>query len=96
MLGARARTELRAAGGRSYSPSESGPDTLTASEQRIAELATAGHANRYIAATLGVRVKAVEWHLHQCYRKLDINNRHQLRAALGEGADERSGWTMDA
>ncbi|MGI8411202.1 MAG: helix-turn-helix transcriptional regulator [Solirubrobacteraceae bacterium] len=81
-LAARARTELRAAGDRSHRPAQSGSTALTASEHRVAEMAAAGHPNRYIAATLQVSVKAVEWHLSQCYRKLDINSRRRLAHAL--------------
>jgi DNA-binding CsgD family transcriptional regulator len=81
-LAARAHTEIGAAGGRSGRPRGNGPAALTASERRIAELAADGHTNRYIASLLQVSVKAVEWHLHQCYRKLDIKTRRQLAGVL--------------
>jgi len=42
-----------------------------------------GHTNRAIAGLLQVSVKAVEWHLHQSYLKLEIQGRRQLPAALG-------------
>jgi DNA-binding CsgD family transcriptional regulator len=42
-----------------------------------------GHTNRAIAGLLQVSVKAVEWHLHQCDRKLEIRGRRQLPAARG-------------
>jgi DNA-binding CsgD family transcriptional regulator len=78
----RADTELRAAGGRGRVEALSGPRALTASELRVAELAADGHTNRHIAAVLQVSVKAVEWHLHQSYRKLEIDGRRQLAEAL--------------
>ena len=54
--------------------------TLTASEQRIAELATSGMTNRDVAATLYVSLKTVEANLTQIYRKLGIRSRAQLAA----------------
>lgn len=78
----RADTELRAAGGRGRAQALSGAPALTASERRVAELAADGHTNRHIAALLQISVKAVEWHLHQSYRKLDIDGRRQLADAL--------------
>ncbi len=56
--------------------------TLTAGERRTARLAADGHSNQAIAERLGVGVKAVEWHLSGCYRKLGIRSRRQLAAAL--------------
>jgi DNA-binding CsgD family transcriptional regulator len=82
-LAREAETELRAAGGRARRATDTGPDVLTASERRVAELASIGHTNRAIAGLLQVSVKAVEWHLHQSYLKLEIQGRHQLPAALG-------------
>lgn len=57
--------------------------TLTTSERRTARLAAEGRTNRQIAERVGVSVKAVEWHLSGCYRKLGIRSRRQLPAALG-------------
>ena len=59
--------------------------TLTASEQRIAELATSGMTNRDVAATLYVSLKTVEANLTQIYRKLGIRSRAQLAAKLASG-----------
>jgi DNA-binding CsgD family transcriptional regulator len=73
----RAGDELDRAGGR-----RPGWGELTASERRVAELAAAGHTNRQIAVELFVTVKAVEWHLGNVYRKLDIRGRKQLEDAL--------------
>ena len=70
---ARARTEL------ARLDSVSGASaTLTATEQRVAELAAAGHTNRDIAATLFISPKTVEANLARTYRKLGIRSRSQL------------------
>ena len=81
-LARQTETELRAAGGRARRSTDTGPDALTASERRVAELAAAGHTNRTIAGQLQISVKAVEWHLHQSYGKLGVSGRRQLPAAL--------------
>ncbi len=77
-----ARIELAASGARPRREALSGPESLTASEHRIAELAATGHSNREIATTLFITPKTVEYHLRNCYRKLDIQTRHQLAHAL--------------
>jgi DNA-binding CsgD family transcriptional regulator len=77
-----ARTELRAAGYRPRRDSLTGPTSLTPSEQRVAELAAAGAANREIAQALFVTVKTVEVHLTNVYRKLGVNRRRDLVDAL--------------
>lgn len=85
-LADRARTELRAAGGRSSDPESTGIEQLTVSERRVAELAAEGHSNPEIAQALFVTRKTVETHLGHVYRKLDISGRGKLGPAL---ADER-------
>ncbi|MFF3404252.1 AAA family ATPase [Streptomyces sp. NPDC002659] len=77
-----ARTELATAGGRPRHTALTGPDALTPSEHRIAELAASGTTNRQIAQTLYVTPKTVEVHLSSTYRKLGITTRTQLPAAL--------------
>jgi DNA-binding CsgD family transcriptional regulator len=57
-------------------------DVLTPSERRVAELALSGLTNREIAHSLFVTIKAVEWHLSNTYRKLDIRGRRDLAGAL--------------
>ena len=48
----------------------------------MAELAAAGQTNRQIANALFITVKAVEWHLSNAYRRLDISGRTELSQAL--------------
>ena len=78
----RARTELRAAGGRSSDPWGTGTRRLTASERRVAELAAEGLSNPEIAQALFVTRKTVETHLGSVYRKLDISGRGKLHRVL--------------
>lgn len=55
--------------------------SLTASERRVAGLAAEGLTNRQIAEQLLVSIKAVEWHLSNIYRKLEIRSRKGLQGA---------------
>jgi DNA-binding CsgD family transcriptional regulator len=57
--------------------------SLTVTEQTTARLAASGLTNREIAAQLEVTVKAVEWHLSNVYRKLNISGRTGLAESLG-------------
>jgi DNA-binding NarL/FixJ family response regulator len=61
-------------------------DTLTPSEQRIAELAVAGFRNREIAARLAISPKTVEAALARTYAKLGIRSRAQLATGLTRSA----------
>jgi DNA-binding NarL/FixJ family response regulator len=61
---------------------------LTIQEQRVAQLAAAGHSNRAIAAKLTLSVKTIEYHLQQIYTKLGISSRRQLMT--GQHGGERS------
>jgi DNA-binding CsgD family transcriptional regulator len=78
----RALREVAASGGRPRRLMITGRDALTASEQRIAELAARGQSNREIAQALFITPKTVENHLGRVYRKLAVNARAQLAAAL--------------
>src|SRR5262249_13453848 len=70
---ARARGELQRISG--AAPRAGG---LTETEQRIAELATSGRANKQIAAELHITVRTVESNLTRIYRKLGVTSRGQL------------------
>jgi DNA-binding CsgD family transcriptional regulator len=85
-LASRAETELLATGARPRRVALSGPESLTPSERRVADLAAEGLTNREIAQTLFVTPKTVEVHLSSVYRKLAIGSRTQLQAALAEAA----------
>ena len=70
----------------------SGPTTqagktppLTPSETRVAHLVAEGLQNKQIAAALGVRPRTVETHLTNAYRKLGVNSRRLLAAAVQDG-----------
>jgi DNA-binding CsgD family transcriptional regulator len=86
----RAEEELKAAGARPRRRELSGVGSLTPSERRVAGMAAEGMSNREIAQALFVTNKAVEWHLGNSYRKLEITGREQLAEALREppGAPE--------
>jgi len=73
----RARAELnRASGTRTRAE-------LTASEQRVAELAATGMSNRDMAAALFISPKTVEANLSRIYRKLNIHSRAELGRVMG-------------
>jgi DNA-binding CsgD family transcriptional regulator/tetratricopeptide (TPR) repeat protein len=82
LLAEYAETELRATGARPRRVVLTGLDSLTASERRIAELASQGLTNREIAQTLFVTARTVEGHLTSVFRKLRVQSRDKLPAAL--------------
>lgn len=84
----RAREELVAAGARPRRERLSGPDSLTASELRVARMAAEGRSNPEIAQALFVTRRTVEVHLTHAYRKLGISSRDALTAALEEPSPE--------
>jgi DNA-binding CsgD family transcriptional regulator/predicted negative regulator of RcsB-dependent stress response len=82
----RARDELAAAGTRPRRYAVRGIESLTPSELRVSRLAAEGRTNREVAQALYVTPKAVEYHLANAYRKLQIAGRGELAGALHEGA----------
>jgi DNA-binding CsgD family transcriptional regulator len=86
-LTARAQDELAASGVRRRPRTMlRGVESLTPSERRIAQLGATGRTNREIAQSLFITRKTVEMHLHNAYRKLDIDSRAELPRALTEEA----------
>jgi ATP/maltotriose-dependent transcriptional regulator MalT len=83
-LAARAREELVTAGARPRRERVSGVEALTASEQRVAQMAATGMTNREIAQALFVTMKAVAQHLTHVYGKLEIAGRAELSGALAK------------
>jgi DNA-binding CsgD family transcriptional regulator len=81
-LVAQANDELAATGARPRKVVQTGLETLTASERRVAQLAADEMSNKDIAQALFVTVKTVEVHLSSVYRKLEISSRRQLAPAL--------------
>ena len=82
LLARRARSECEAAGGRPRRPASSGPRSLTAAEDRVVQLAIAGHSNSEIAAELYVTRRTVETHLTHAFTKLGIAGRTELSRAM--------------
>jgi DNA-binding CsgD family transcriptional regulator len=78
-----ARHELRALGLRPRRLAVTGPESLTPTERRVAELAASGLTNRQVAEALFVTVKTVETHLGRVYAKLGIGARAELAARIG-------------
>lgn len=72
-LASTARDELARVGG-------AADGVLTATEQRVAELAAAGRTNDEIAASLFISRRTVEANLTRIYRKLGIRSRTELAA----------------
>jgi DNA-binding CsgD family transcriptional regulator len=56
-------------------------ESLTAREQRVAQLAAAGLTNKEIAFELGLFVGTVKVHMHRIFQKLHISTRSDLNAA---------------
>jgi len=90
MLVEQASEELAAMGARPRKLLQTGLETLTASERRVAQMAANDMSNKEIAQALFVTVKTVEVHLSSVYRKLQISSRRQLNRALTGGRKHRS------
>jgi DNA-binding CsgD family transcriptional regulator/tetratricopeptide (TPR) repeat protein len=80
----RGHAELVAAGARPRRDRRflTGPESLTASEMRVATLAGEGLTDRAIAQRLYVTQATVQFHLRNTFRKLNIGARGELTAAL--------------
>jgi DNA-binding NarL/FixJ family response regulator len=55
---------------------------LSRAELAVARLVATGLTNRQAAAELFVSVKTVEYHLRNCFMKLDIGSRRELASVL--------------
>jgi DNA-binding CsgD family transcriptional regulator len=82
-LAGEAQAELELSGSRRRGDALWGPEALTPSERRVAELAMEGLTTREMAESLFVTPKTVEFHLRHIYQKLGVNSRDKLSAALG-------------
>jgi DNA-binding NarL/FixJ family response regulator len=70
---------------------QTGLETLTAYERRVAQPTADDLSNKDIAQALFLTVKTVEVHLSSVYRKLNISSRRQLAPTLAGDQPERSG-----
>src|SRR5208282_1834358 len=55
---------------------------LSRAEMAVARLVASGLTNKEVASQLYVSVKTVEYHLRNCFMKLDIASRRELAAIL--------------
>ena len=78
-----AHQELIVSGARPRRELLAGPDALTPSERRVAELAASGMQNREIAQALFVTTKTVGTHLAHIYQKLGLSGQ-QARELLAD------------
>ena len=79
---ARVSDELSRIGGRSR-----GPEDLSETERRVAELVARGLSNREVAAALFVTVRAVESTLTKTYAKLGVRSRTELASRIRSGQE---------
>lgn len=63
------------------------PDTLTSTEEQVAQLAASGKTNREVAQALFISPKTVEANLARAYRKLGVRSRAELGATLARRRD---------
>ncbi|MGK3202871.1 LuxR C-terminal-related transcriptional regulator [Amycolatopsis sp. MEPSY49] len=82
-IGALARELLEESGGRLRKPRA---DVLTLREREVADLVAGGASNRDVASALFVSPRTVELHLTNVYRKLAVDSRAELAAALRASA----------
>ena len=81
-LADRVHQELLATGARPRRRALTGPEALTPTERRVAEMTAGGMSNREVARAMFVTMKTVETHLARSYRKLEVHSREELRATL--------------
>jgi DNA-binding CsgD family transcriptional regulator len=67
------------------------PDGLTATEEKVAELAASGLTNRKIAETVFMTPKSVEAVISRIYRKLGVGSRAELATAMRERSTSSKG-----
>jgi DNA-binding CsgD family transcriptional regulator len=82
VVATRAHDELVSAGARPRRDPTESRSNLTASELRVARLASEGMTNREIAQALFLTENTIETHLRSVFRKLEIGSRSQLARAL--------------
>jgi DNA-binding CsgD family transcriptional regulator len=82
VLAQRARDELLATGAQLRRERLTGPDSLTPSERRVAQLAAQGRSNPEIAQALFLTRRTVETHLTHAYLKLGISSRDALATVI--------------
>ncbi|HZG92086.1 MAG TPA: AAA family ATPase [Pseudonocardia sp.] len=70
--------------GRRAAAAARGPESLTAREREVAELAAAGRSAREIAAALFVGERTVEGHLARVYARLGVRSKVELARRAGE------------
>jgi DNA-binding CsgD family transcriptional regulator len=87
----RARRELLATGETVRKRTVETLDELTPQEVQVARLAADGQTNPEIGAQLFLSPRTVEWHLTKAFGKLGISSRKQLRTALFDVGEPRSG-----
>lgn len=92
---ARVRSQLRASGVRLHHWKRAdkpayGWESLTETEQRIADLVAQGLSNRQVAGRLFLSTHTVAFHLRHIYWKLDVNSRVQLARMAAEQAQMES------
>ncbi len=98
---ARVRAQLRAAGVRLHHWKRAdkpayGWQSLTETEQRIADLVANGLSNRQVAGRLFLSTHTVAFHLRHIYWKLDVNSRVQLARLAAEQAQAESALSARA